>query len=181
MCVFKIPGWLKALPQRLQTKGFSPVWTNLCLDRWQLLLNFAPQIWQTYGFSPVWTLMCSFRACFWTKAFSQISHLNFFGPWYFWCWWKTEALLEVKPHVWQTFKASPFSLCSVLVCLLNSHLLSKAASHFLHLNFCECWFSMWTRKFFWSSQKFIAKGAAIHRSTILLLEVTMERNNIFKS
>ena len=45
-CTFKLPRWLKPLLQILQTKGFSPVCTRICLSRIEGLQNNWPQKWQ---------------------------------------------------------------------------------------------------------------------------------------
>ena len=44
MCVFRLQPWLNPLPHRLQTCGFSPVWTRLWRLRPTLIVNLAPHI-----------------------------------------------------------------------------------------------------------------------------------------
>ena len=75
MWAFKFLVVLKAFPQFVQTKGFSPEWVLLWSTRVQFSVKDLLQMSQENGRSPVWVSMCVFKCDFWENGLSHWSHL----------------------------------------------------------------------------------------------------------
>ena len=62
MCLVRLEDWAKALGQKSQEKGFSPVWVRMWVVRAEESEKAWEQKSQEKGFSPVWVRMCFLRS-----------------------------------------------------------------------------------------------------------------------
>uniref|UniRef100_A0A3B3RZ06 Uncharacterized protein n=1 Tax=Paramormyrops kingsleyae TaxID=1676925 RepID=A0A3B3RZ06_9TELE len=104
---------------RLQMKGFSPVWTLLCLMRLLESANLFPHCLQPKGFAPVCTFWCFLRYPDWANLFphcgqyfGQVKHL----PQY-----PQMKRFSLVPWLWKMDRLTQSVLTQLLVPLMSNY------------------------------------------------------------